>query len=183
MDFISSCEAQEVLLEEELSEMTIDTAFKKVVAMDRRKADALELQSHSIPPVNRVRVQSGSRKNDGNGCTKCGLMNHSAEECRTVCFGCGEKYHIRRNCKDSKKKARRRKVKRDNQHHVSEESSDDQFNYYDTVGCVSDSMYYVEVSENVQFSHDQSRGKRVRWLSCFLFLMIFFVSGLSSHQL
>ena len=97
---ISNKDAQEALLEEEVENLTLETAYQKCVAVGRSKREAqmFSASASSSALVNRVDVKRSTPNKSQLTCKKCGLTGHLANKCRTKCFQCYEEGHIKINC-------------------------------------------------------------------------------------
>ena len=99
---INNVEAQEYLLQSDLSTLTLNTAFEKVMAMDRSRREALILRSSgdnlgpSTASVNKL-------KDNEIVCRQCGLKGHKKRDCKTKCFLCNRQGHVKKDCKSKKK--------------------------------------------------------------------------------
>ena len=95
------------LLSEDLSKLTINTAFEKVATRERAKHEA-QIMSHGTNNVNVVGVQKRRQHSSGSPnlvlkCSQCTLQGHTVRDCYTVCHKCSVKGHIRKNCPTMKK--------------------------------------------------------------------------------
>jgi hypothetical protein len=164
---ISNTVAQELLLEEDFAQLTLERAYKKVVAMDRSKSEA-QMIKHSNTQQTVHKVQKVSKKSHGKpstgssyqeaGCKKCKLKSHTAKDCYTKCFNCSELYHTARDCPKKKRKSGKQRGKPT--HHVStgSDNTDNSDTDQDTERFVSQGIYYCELLEKSVSFDDQFNG-------------------------
>ena len=101
---ITNSRCQQRLLAE--ADLTFDTAFKMVQAMELAERDAQELHSREMTisePIQKLQDQSTTRKKPSipRSCYRCG-GSHEPSQCRfqhVECHACGKKGHIRKVCR------------------------------------------------------------------------------------
>ena len=160
---IVNSEAQELLLEEDFEQLTLERAYRKVVAMDRSKSEAAMIKN-SQQTVHKVQISKKSQGKSSQGssnqetrCNKCKLKSHATKDCYTKCFNCGELYHTAKDCR---KKTKRKSWKQSGKstHHVSTDCNNSDSNSdsnQDTEQFVSRNIYYCELSEKSVSLDDQ----------------------------
>ena len=99
---INNVEAQEYLLQSDLSTLTLNTAFEKVMAMDRSRREALILRSSGDNPGPST-ANVNKLKDTEIVCRQCGLKRHKKRDCKTKCFLCKRQGHVKKDCKSKKK--------------------------------------------------------------------------------
>ena len=85
----------EYLLQSDLSTLTLNTAFEKVMAMDRSRREALILRSSGDNPGPST-ANVNKLKGTEIVCTQCGLKGHKKRDCKTKCFLCKRQGHVKK---------------------------------------------------------------------------------------
>ena len=98
---ISCLEAREALLGENITDLTLEVAFKKTVAVERSRKEAQNLGTSNT--INQIHSKSKSAKNKQLQCEKCGKKGHTGTNCKVRCYHCNEFGHIKPNCPERKK--------------------------------------------------------------------------------
>ena len=122
---INNVEAREYLLQSDLSTLTLNTAFEKVMAMDRSRREALILRSNGDNPGPST-ANVNKFKDNEIVCRQCGLKGHKKRYCKTKCFLCKRQGHVKKDCKSNKKqtpyKKRDKHVNQVVEHHSESET-------------------------------------------------------------
>ena len=122
---INNVEAREYLLQSDSSTLTLNTAFEKVMAMDRSRREALILRSNGDNPGPST-ANVNKFKDNEIVCTQCGLKGHKKRYCKTKCFLCKRQGHVKKDCKSNKKqtpyKKRDKHVNQVVEHHSESET-------------------------------------------------------------
>ncbi|KAL5249516.1 hypothetical protein ACHWQZ_G018395 [Mnemiopsis leidyi] len=98
---ISCLEAREVLLSENVTDLTLELAFQKTVAVERSRKEAQNLgTSNTINQIRDFRSKSAKKQLQ---CEKCGKKGHTGTNCKVRCYYCNGYGHIKPNCPERKK--------------------------------------------------------------------------------
>ena len=89
-------EAQEYLLQSDLSTLTLNTAFEKVMVMDRSRREALILRSSGDNPGPST-ASVNKLKDNEIVCRQCGLKGHKKRDCKTKCFLCKRQGNVKKD--------------------------------------------------------------------------------------
>ena len=134
---LQSREAQEHLLQCDLSGLTMNTAFEKVCAMDRSRKEALNFRMNDSPSTSEVhRLENLKVKT----CDQCGLKGHLKKDCKIKCHACKEVGHVRKNCSSNKKKKPTKTQRKKWKHKVNQVEHSES----ETENFVGESLYFCE---------------------------------------
>ena len=98
---ISCLEAREVLLSENIDDLTLELAFQKTVAVERSRKEAQNLGMNTINQIRDSKCKSA--KKHTLQCEKCGKRGHTGTSCKVRCYHCNGYGHIKSNCPERKK--------------------------------------------------------------------------------
>ena len=145
---INNAEAQEYLLQSDLSILTLNTAFEKVMAMDRSRREALILRSSGDNPGPST-ANVNKLKDNEIVCRQCGLKGHKKRDCKTKCFLCKRQGHVKKDCKSKKKQTSYKK----NDKHVNQVV--EHHSESDTENFVQGSLFlYEEVESKPEYLNE-----------------------------
>ena len=113
---IHNVEAQEYLLKSDLSALTLNTAFEKVMAMGRSRREALILKSSGDNPGPST-ASVNKLKDNEIVCRQYGLKSHKKRDCKTKYFLCKRQGHVKKDCKFKMKQT---SYKQKNDKHVNQ---------------------------------------------------------------
>ena len=98
---ISCLEAREILLSENVNDLTLELAFQKTVAVERSRKEAQNLGTpNTINQIRDFRSKSAKKQMQ---CEKCGKKGHTGTTCKVRCYHCNGYGHIKSNCPERKK--------------------------------------------------------------------------------
>ena len=152
-------ECKDLLLAEEIGELTLKQAVEKTLIKERSQKEAQTIGYNSEGAVNKVwtkqdqnqkqKWQNSKKMAKNKGCAKCGMSNHKTEDCRTICHKCKRLGHMRRNCPT--KNARINQCEYDI---VDESDATDHVEEEENLSNWAPPMYYVDIYDDPEHRVD-----------------------------
>ena len=149
-------EMKDMLLSKDFEKLTLESAVEKVLIKERSHKEAQEMMNEAATANKLTMGKNKHFKNSSQKkklptdpskkCTKCTLIGHSAENCKTKCHQCKQTGHIKPNCRNKKKQVKNNRQYRSHHTDIGGEGIDEEN------GCEEENLSnwccYVDFAES-----------------------------------